>query len=181
MEIVPFEEKYRDDVEAICIATASEKARTSKVHHDFTLWMYCDAYLDDGICYVLLQEGKPVGYVMSVVSYAQWRKAMLPYAEKIAELPEPYPTRLRMELEEYGKYDAYPSHMHIDILESYTGNGNGSKLLQTLFARLRKEGVPGVMLGVAAQNKRAIAFYQKNGFEILEGGEGGFTMGVRLD
>ncbi|MBR3358518.1 MAG: hypothetical protein IKG46_11945 [Solobacterium sp.] len=40
--------EYRQRMEEICIATASEKARTDEVHAEFTKKMYCDMYLDHG-------------------------------------------------------------------------------------------------------------------------------------
>ena len=52
--------------------------------------------------------------------------------------------------------------------------------MQDMLKELKTQGVKGVMLGVAKSNERAIAFYQKNGFTVLEESEGGYAMGIRL-
>ncbi len=180
MEIRKYTSNYREDMENICIATASQKAREEKIHHDFTLAMYCDVYLEKEIALMLMDQDKPVGYILCAKSYRDWLNHMEETANRIRQFPEPYPERLELELKEYGVYPQYPAHMHIDILEGYTGGGNGTKLLKALISILKEENVSGVMLGVSGTNKRAISFYQRNGFEILDGDENGYTMGLKL-
>ncbi|HXG47095.1 MAG TPA: N-acetyltransferase [Methylomirabilota bacterium] len=64
-------------------------------------------------------------------------------------------------------YEAYPSHLHIDLLERAQGRGYGRRMLEELMARLRDGGSPGVHLGVSVVNTRAIGFYQRLGFREL--------------
>ena len=73
-----------------------------------------------------------------------------------------YPYYLTLK-EQY--YPEYPAHIHIDILEEYTGNGVGSKLMQALFEVLKEEKVPGICVLVDPTNKRAVRFYEKMGFK----------------
>jgi ribosomal protein S18 acetylase RimI-like enzyme len=73
----------------------------------------------------------------------------------------------------------YPSHLHIDLLPPYQGGGWGRRLLEALFASLRAAGSRGVHLGVAEENRRAIAFYERVGFVDL--GSDGFTRTFGLD
>ena len=52
--------------------------------------------------------------------------------------------------------------------------------MQALLKRLKDSGVPGVCLSVSAANTRAVAFYQKMGFSVLQSHPGGFFMGKKL-
>ncbi|MCT2588236.1 GNAT family N-acetyltransferase [Actinophytocola gossypii] len=60
--------------------------------------------------------------------------------------------------------ERYPAHLHIDLLPRLQGHGYGRRLLETLFDALRAAGAPGVHLGVALANTRAIGFYHRMGF-----------------
>ena len=64
--------------------------------------------------------------------------------------------------------DAFPAHGHIDLLERARGRGMGRKAMEWVLHRLAKAGCPGVHLGVAPDNDRALAFYGKIGFERLD-------------
>ncbi len=77
--------------------------------------------------------------------------------------------------------EVYPSHLHVDLLPAVQGGGWGRRLLETLFAALAAAGSPGVHLGVAAANERAIGFYRRMEFIELRREHGGLTMGRRLD
>lgn len=72
----------------------------------------------------------------------------------------------------------FPAHLHVDLLPEGQGGGNGRRLLETLFDALRALDVPGVHLGVGAENTRAIGFYQHLGFRVLR--EGGWQLGLDL-
>lgn len=72
----------------------------------------------------------------------------------------------------------FPAHLHVDLLPEGQGGGNGRRLLETLFDALRSLDVPGVHLGVSADNTRAIGFYQHLGFRML--GDAGWQLGLDL-
>lgn len=76
--------------------------------------------------------------------------------------------------------DQYPAHLHIDILPTAQNMHIGSKLMKRLIDELTARHVKGIVLGVSKSRPNAIRFYQKHGFEILEEGEGGYTMGLKL-
>jgi ribosomal protein S18 acetylase RimI-like enzyme len=76
--------------------------------------------------------------------------------------------------------DAYPAHLHIDLLERVRGQGWGRRLIEGLLGDLRARRVPGVHLDVARDNPNAIAFYRHLGFEELEGAPDAVRMGRRL-
>lgn len=74
----------------------------------------------------------------------------------------------------------YPAHLHIDLLPSLQGHGLGHKIMQIFLENLRVKGVKGVHLGVGGENKKACAFYEREGFEILQQVDWGFWLGMKL-
>ena len=63
----------------------------------------------------------------------------------------------------------YPSHLHIDIIESHQSFGYGKVMISFLLGEFKTAGSPGVHLHMSATNDRARAFYKKFGFaEIFE-------------
>jgi len=70
-------------------------------------------------------------------------------------------------------YEAYPSHLHIDLLVRAQGRGYGRRMMEEVMDRLRQRGSPGAHLGVSMMNPGAQGFYQRLGFkELLRVGEG---------
>jgi len=68
-------------------------------------------------------------------------------------------------------YEAYPSHLHIDLLERAQGRGHGRRMMEEVMARLRERGSPGLHLGVSALNAPALGFYARLGFrEVVRTG-----------
>ena len=62
----------------------------------------------------------------------------------------------------------YPAHLHINLLPGYQGQGHGSQLMDTLLTEFRRRGVPGVHLGTNSANEKAVPFYKKQGFALLD-------------
>jgi ribosomal protein S18 acetylase RimI-like enzyme len=81
-------------------------------------------------------------------------------------------------------YEAYPSHLHIDLLPRAQGRGYGRRMMQMLMDALRRRGSPGAHLGLSTLNTRAYGFYQRLGFRELTrvgtAGDGCIYMGIRL-
>lgn len=81
--------------------------------------------------------------------------------------------------------EAWPSHLHIDLLPRVQRRGYGRQMIEMLIARLRDAGSPGVHLGVRPANAGAIAFYRRLGFvELTRRGTGNgasLYMGRRID
>ena len=167
--VVPYTPEHADELRAVCIAQASERARSEAAHGRFTLLMYCDAYLEHGVAYMLAnKDGVACGYVLAAEDARTWRSDFEPYRKQIAELGSDYERRVSEELDFYESVaDDYPAHLHIDIAEEFTGFGGGRMLVEALLARLREDGVRGVVFGVAAANKRAVGFYEHMGFQRL--------------
>lgn len=64
--------------------------------------------------------------------------------------------------------DQYPAHLHINILPEYQRSGIGSQLIEHFKGHLQCFGIPGVHLGTSSRNHKAIPFYKKHGFEIIQ-------------
>jgi ribosomal protein S18 acetylase RimI-like enzyme len=64
-------------------------------------------------------------------------------------------------------YAAYPSHLHIDLLERARGQGFGRRMMELVMEKLRQRGSPGAHLGVSVLNTPALGFYQRLGFREL--------------
>ncbi len=81
-------------------------------------------------------------------------------------------------------YEAYPSHLHIDLMKRAQGRGYGRRMLETVMNQLRERGVSGAHLGVSMANIPAFGFYQRLGFRELirvgSGNDGCIYMGKSL-
>jgi ribosomal protein S18 acetylase RimI-like enzyme len=77
--------------------------------------------------------------------------------------------------------EAYPSHLHIDLLARARRQGNGTRMVARLIEELRKRGSNGVHLKVGDRNLGGIAFYRTIGFVELERAGGGIYMGRKID
>ena len=160
--------------------------------------VYLGAYLrlEPELAFVLVDgsvEGPEavVGYVIGTRDTAAFEETL--EREWWPEVEQRYPAGSAQE----GSYDAgivsrvhdrsrtdpavvaeFPAHLHVDLLPEGQGGGNGRRMLETLFDALRDLGVPGVHLGVGADNTRAIGFYEHLGFRRL--GDGGWQLGLDL-
>lgn len=76
--------------------------------------------------------------------------------------------------------DAYPAHLHINVLPEMQKGGHGSGLLRHQLEALARAGVPGVHLGVDPRNHRVTGFYEKFGFVELARNPS-IIMGTRVE
>jgi ribosomal protein S18 acetylase RimI-like enzyme len=72
----------------------------------------------------------------------------------------------------------WPAHLHINLLPEARGRGAGAQLMQAWFARLRALGSPGCHLATLAENRTALAFFERMGFCHL--GAPALVPGMRL-
>jgi ribosomal protein S18 acetylase RimI-like enzyme len=68
----------------------------------------------------------------------------------------------------YVDLEPYPAHLHVNIRADARGRGIGSALMQTYLDQLRAENVPGVHLETTSENKIAVRWYEKLGFQRLQ-------------
>ncbi|MFC8922526.1 GNAT family N-acetyltransferase [Cellulosimicrobium sp. NPDC057127] len=181
----------------VCLRTGAAGDDATGLYTDPRLLgeVYLGAYLalEPGLAFVLDDAGTAVGYVLGARDTAafesacarRWWPALrdryplgtFPAGSRDDALvrlvhapPSADPAVLR----------EHPSHLHVDVLPEAQGGGNGRRLLETLFDALRASGSPGVHLGVARDNVRAVGFYRHLGFTELDGDDGGLTLGLRL-
>jgi ribosomal protein S18 acetylase RimI-like enzyme len=77
--------------------------------------------------------------------------------------------------------DAFPAHIHMNLLPRLQGRGIGRALLDHWLHTARRLGADGVHLGANAENHRAISFWQRCGFARLEvPGEASVWFGLRI-
>ena len=62
----------------------------------------------------------------------------------------------------------WPAHLHIDLLPEGRGLGAGTTLMRAWFERLAALGSPGCHLVTMAENRGAIAFFERMGFRSFE-------------
>ena len=58
----------------------------------------------------------------------------------------------------------YPAHLHVDLLPVARGRGLARRLVHEWFTRLHDASITGCHLQTLAENTRAIAFFEANGF-----------------
>ncbi|MGO9412050.1 MAG: GNAT family N-acetyltransferase [Spirochaetia bacterium] len=65
-------------------------------------------------------------------------------------------------------YDDYPAHLHINILPGYQRMGIGESLMGLFEQRMSGIGVAGIHLVTSNRNLKALPFYRKIGYTMLE-------------
>ena len=74
--------------------------------------------------------------------------------------------------------EAFPAHLHIDLLPEAQGSGYGRGLMRQLGLAAVAAGVPGIHLGMARDNLPALAFYRRLGFRELPVEGGALVLGI---
>jgi ribosomal protein S18 acetylase RimI-like enzyme len=63
--------------------------------------------------------------------------------------------------------ERWPAHLHIDLLPVCRGRNVGATLVGGWLQTLKSHGIPGCHLQTMAQNSKAMAFFERMGFEKL--------------
>lgn len=172
-------------VEQICLLTASAALRKDAAARENTLLLYNRYYTRAALndCFVAVNEAdEAVGYILCAPDYKAYcdgfRKNECREIRKLGFLRG---MRAYFEPHLQKKYaKGYPAHLHIDLLPEAQGQGLGTALMHALKAHLRAQSVPGVFLCVSSDNKKALRFYKKQGFKVLNIVGGGVLMGCSL-
>jgi ribosomal protein S18 acetylase RimI-like enzyme len=126
-------------------------------------------------------DGALIGYLMGCpdtrdyntwfqanVKRVAWRAATLRYRGLFTRKSLGYIRRyLRLRVP-YLDLSSYPAHLHINTRADRRGNGVGTALMQAYLDQLRNENVPGVHLETSSENKIAVPWYEKLGFQLLQ-------------
>ena len=165
----------------ICLVTGDSGGDATGLWSDDGLLadVFLEPYLryPGGLAWVVDEGNGPIGYLVAVADTADfadwWRREWIaefverhgPSAERADETwlfaggTQPELTLGRADLQ------AFPAHLHVDLLPEAQGRGLGRALLRTLGKELERQDVPGVHLGVGEENLGAAAFYRRLGFE----------------
>lgn len=64
--------------------------------------------------------------------------------------------------------ERYPAHLHINLLPGYQGKGLGTKLMTIFEKTMRGLDVRGIHLITSTENRKAVPFYRKMGYEVIK-------------
>ncbi len=188
--IRPYEPKDFDAVYEVCLKTGDAGQDATHLYQDPKALghLYVGPYvtLELSLAFVLEDDLGVGGYVLGALDTKKFQERFvtewLPPLQKLYPDPQGDKTTWTPDEQIYhqlyhpwrGIYKAlepYPSHLHIDLLPRAHGQGNGTRMMQTLLETLVKKGSPAVYLGMRPENQRAFVFYKKMGFHIIEDAE----------
>jgi ribosomal protein S18 acetylase RimI-like enzyme len=179
----------------ICLRTGDAGDDASDLYEDPRLLghVYAGAYLRFAPEFAsVVDEGAVLGYVLGVPDTREferrcdeewWPQLRKRYPDPVS--PGTPDERLMQRIHHPAAtpddlLDAYPSHLHIDLLPQAQGKGHGRSLMEALLAELAAAGSPGVHLGIDARNEGAQRFYPKLGFTEVLRNEHAVTMAKSL-
>ncbi|MFF4244473.1 GNAT family N-acetyltransferase [Streptomyces sp. NPDC001822] len=176
----------REALADICVRTADNGGDSRHLHPDPwlmpALFAAPYAHLEPELAFVLDDgSGRAVGYVLGTADTRrfaeEFREIWLPRVRD--RFPEPggephSPTEAmtallyRPERMIVPELDAYPAHLHIDLLPPWQRKGYGRGLMETFLYALHGRGVPAVHLSMLTANTPARAFYDCLGFQVID-------------
>lgn len=195
--IRPFRPGDEPALADICLKTADAGADGTGILTDDDLWaeVFVLPYVarhPDLAFVVEAEDGRVVGYIVGTDdthAFEEWFAAVW-WPRHHSRWPDPevessrqdgivhYAYGRRAGAEPYG--EAYPAHLHIDLLPEAQGRGLGRRLIETLRDALRARGVSGLHLTASTENTGALAFYPRVGFTPLPSHEGVQAFGLSL-
>jgi ribosomal protein S18 acetylase RimI-like enzyme len=181
----------RDALREVCVRTARAGGDARGLFTDDRLWadIFLDPYLEfePDLAFVIETDGAAVGYIVATADTARfverYREEWMP---RLAQRHPRPPAGLEVESAESLEVaitrlafhpdrmlrdgiEAYPAHLHIDLLPEAQGRGWGRALVDRLLVELAGRGIQGVHLGMDPANTGARAFYLRLGFAELPG------------
>jgi ribosomal protein S18 acetylase RimI-like enzyme len=186
IEVRPYDAADRDELVDVVFEAAGEGAPSSEVwgHHASLAEVYLTPYLDlePASAFVVTVEGRPAGYLVgcvdeSVFPSQEVRSSAAIKKHRLYRMAGPRRFLVRAAIDAAqlklrrvpvagGLSDArWPSHLHIDLMPAARGAGAATRLMELWFERLREVGSPGCYLQTSAENHRAVAFFERVGFE----------------
>jgi len=178
-----------DAVYALCLATADAGEDASRLFRDGRLLgdLYAGPYLaaDSALCVRRVAEDPRgvFGYLFGVAdtrAFHRWRSDVwLPRARRGRVRPEgpesdwTLDETLLVSLfddspHEPGWLPDFPAHLHLALLPRARGRGWGTAWLAWMLCALSDRGARGAHLTLHPDNARALSFFLKNGFVVLE-------------
>jgi len=181
----------------VCLKTSDSGADGSNLynHKDLVGDIYAAPYLlhEPKFAYALEIAGKVTGYLLGALDTRLFEEIL--FAKYWPATQQKYKNStvsasagdkvLLAHLFNIGMTESdivkkYPSHLHIDILESGQGRGYGKVMINHMLAQLKDAGSTGVHLHVSNKNYRAQEFYKKLGFTNFKAGSDESIMGINF-
>lgn len=196
--IRPYRSEDRSAIFDVCLKTAKAGDDATGLFSDDDLWglLFAVPYVErhpDLAWIVETDDMRVIGYIVATddtEGFEQWFRDEWwpPLADRFPRTPQPETPEEKMVESGYARgrvqspnAEEYPAHLHIDLLPETQGQGLGRRLIETLFAELRRRGVSGLHLGMDPANLGAAAFYERLGMHQLPADPGGLSYGVRLN
>ncbi len=180
----------------ICLHTADSGKDATYFFDDPDLvgHIYAAPYVifEPELCFILTKAEQPLGYILGTKSspvFSAWcEREWFPVLRQRYPLHSKTGSALQQRLVElmhlghqiHPDFDAYPAHLHIDILPKGQGGGNGRKLMRKFLLKLGELHVTAVHLQVGKSNPGAIKFYQHLGFHEIKNDEKSVAFGMHL-
>ena len=171
----------------ICLKTGDAGKDASQIFRDVNLLgdLYVGPYLEypSGLAWTIEDEVGICGYVLGVantLAYHRWHlNHWLPRIRKGRRLPEKdeddwtmddtlLASLFEFEFDHPDWLEQFPAHIHIDLLPRVQGRGLGTRFVREMLDAFCDQNCRGVHLGMHPENHKALSFYQKLGFEVLE-------------
>ena len=181
----------------VCLETGDSGKDATALHNlpELVGDIYVAPYVlhEPEFAYALLAQDRIVGYLLGVLdtrtfenrlTEKYWPEAKAKYQQLAIEIT-PADQELLNELDKQGSSSdelitKFPSHLHIDIVESHQGSGYGKAMIAFLLAELKSAGSAGVHLHMSASNDRARNFYKKFGFKEITEDANECIMGLKF-
>lgn len=183
----------RDQIARICLLTGRQGGDATGVFGDDAVLadVYAVPYLEGPGCFGFVWDvdGQVRGYLLGAAdtsAYQEWFAAQ--WWPRVGHL---HPRRTPDDEWLHGSaadpqrmmrpcVEAYPAHLHIDLLPDQQGRGVGRALIEAACGWLRALGVPGVHLVAERANVGAQAFYPRVGFTPVDGDDATVTFARAL-
>lgn len=190
IEIRPYQPRDRDAVVTICHRTGFFGEDAAPYFKDAGLFglLFTAYYLDyePEHCFVADDDGTAVGYIIGSTDTITQREAfdrlivprIVRHAFTSTLLRHPGDVWFLLGLTDHADYEKelftadlvtnYPAHLHMNILPGYQRRGLGGRLMAQFLGAMDAAGAPGVHLVTSTENRKALPFYQKEGFAVFK-------------
>ena len=195
--IRPYRPRDRAQVYEVCLRTAAAGGDASGLYSDDVLMpeIFAGPYLefDPGLAFVADTGIRVSGYVIATGdtrAFVEWyADHWMPMLQRFRHVVPPVTDEdrivdlgFRPERMLIPEVDAYPAHLHIDLLPELQGQRLGRELVRTLLLALRERGIRGLHLTMDPANAAARAFYDRLGFrELPSSTPKEVVLGIRTD